>query len=44
MLLNTATEAIAHIEFLVATVAMNLQNAPVSLQEEISTDPSTVPC
>ncbi len=39
MLLNTATEEIAHIEFLATAVAMNLQNAPVSLQEEISQDP-----
>ncbi len=38
MLLNTATEEIAHIEFLATAVAMNLQNAPVSLQEEISKD------
>ena len=39
MLLNTATEEIAHIEFLATAVAMNLQNAPVSLQEEMSNDP-----
>ncbi len=39
MLLNTATEEMAHIEFLSVAVAMNLQNAPVSLQEEISKDP-----
>ena len=39
MLLNTATEEMAHIEFLSVAVAMNLQNAPVSLQEEISNDP-----
>lgn len=39
MLLNTATEEIAHIEFLATAVAMNLQNAPVSLQEEVSADP-----
>ena len=39
MLLNTATEEIAHIEFLATAVAMNLQDAPVSLQEEISKDP-----
>ena len=39
MLLNTATEEIAHIEFLATAVAMNLQDAPVSLQEEIATDP-----
>ncbi len=39
MLLNTATEEIAHIEFLSTAVAMNLEKAPVSLQEEISADP-----
>ena len=39
MLLNTATEEIAHIEFLAVAVAMNLEKAPVSLQEEISADP-----
>ncbi len=39
MLLNTATEEIAPIEFLATAVALNLQNAPVSLQEEISADP-----
>ncbi len=38
-LLNTATEGIAPIEFLATAVALNLQNAPVSLQEEISADP-----
>ena len=38
MLLNTATEEIAHIEFLATAVAMNLEGAPVSLQEEISKD------
>ena len=39
MLLNTATEEIAHIEFLATAVAMNLEKAPVSLQEEIAGDP-----
>ncbi len=39
MLLNTATEEIAHIEFLSTAVAMNLENAPVSLQEEVASDP-----
>ncbi len=38
MLLNTATEEIGHIEMLATAVAMNLQNAPVSLQEEVSGD------
>jgi len=39
MLLNTATEEISHIEMLATAVALNLENAPVSLQEEISNDP-----
>ena len=39
MLLNTATEEIAHIEFLSHAVALNLEKAPVSLQEEIAGDP-----
>ena len=39
LLLNTATEEISHIEMLATAVALNLQNAPVSLQEEISNDP-----
>ncbi len=39
MLLNTATEEISHIEFLSVAVALNLEKAPVSLQEEISADP-----
>lgn len=34
MLLNTATEEISHIEMLATAVALNLENAPVSLQEE----------
>lgn len=39
MLLNTATEEISHIEMLATAVALNLEKAPVSLQEEISSDP-----
>ena len=39
MLLNTATEEIGHIEMLATAVALNLEKAPVSLQEEISGDP-----
>lgn len=39
MLLNTATEEIGHIEMLATAVALNLEKAPVSLQEEISKDP-----
>ncbi len=34
MLINTATEEIAHIEMLATAVALNLQNAPVELQDE----------
>ena len=34
MLLNTATEEIGHIEMLATAVAMNLENAPTSLQEQ----------
>src|SRR4051794_38831166 len=33
MLLHTATEEIGHIEMLATAVAMNLENAPLSLQE-----------
>ena len=33
MLLNTATEEIGHIEMLAVAVAMNLENAPLTLQE-----------
>ncbi|HLI78244.1 MAG TPA: manganese catalase family protein [Acidobacteriaceae bacterium] len=39
MLMNTATEEIGHIEMLATAVALNLEGAPVSLQEEISKDP-----
>src|SRR5690606_30705087 len=34
MLLNTATEEIAHIEMLATAVALNLEGAPPALQEE----------
>src|ERR1700744_2472473 len=36
MLLNTATEEISHIEMLATAVALNLENAPVSLQDELA--------
>ncbi len=39
MLLNTATEEIGHLEMLATAVALNLEKAPVSLQEQISADP-----
>jgi manganese catalase len=39
MLLNTATEEIGHIEMLATAVALNLDKAPVELQEEAATDP-----
>lgn len=38
MLLNTATEEIGHIEMLATAVALNLENAPTSLQEEGAAD------
>ena len=38
MLLNTATEEIGHIEMLATAVALNLETAPVSLQEEMAED------
>jgi manganese catalase len=39
LLLNTATEEIGHIEMLATAVALNLEKAPVSFQEEIAADP-----
>lgn len=36
MLLETGTEEIGHIEMLSTAVALNLENAPLSLQEEVS--------
>src|ERR1700709_200584 len=38
MLLNTATEEMGHIEMLATAVAMNLETAPASLQEEGAAD------
>jgi Mn-containing catalase len=38
MLLNTATEEIGHIEMLATAVALNLENAPLSVQEDIAKD------
>ncbi len=38
MLLNTATEELGHIEMLATAVALNLDNAPLSLKEEVSAD------
>jgi Mn-containing catalase len=40
MLLNTGAEELGHIEMLSTAVAMNLENAPLSLQEEIAADPA----
>jgi Mn-containing catalase len=40
MLLNTGAEELGHIEMLATAVALNLQNAPLSFQEEISRDPA----
>ncbi|WP_027135706.1 manganese catalase family protein [Geminicoccus roseus] len=39
MLLNTGTEEIGHIEMLATAVALNLEKAPLSLQEEVSANP-----
>ncbi|QCR21716.1 manganese catalase family protein [Pontibacter sp. SGAir0037] len=38
MLLETGTEEISHIEMLATAVALNLEGAPVSLQEEMAKD------
>jgi Mn-containing catalase len=38
LLLNTATEEISHIEMLSTAVALNLEDAPLSLQEDVSAD------
>lgn len=38
MLLNTATEEIGHVEMLSTAVALNLEGAPLSFQEELSKD------
>jgi Mn-containing catalase len=39
LLMMTATEELSHIEFLGHAVALNLEGAPVSAQEEAATDP-----
>jgi Mn-containing catalase len=39
MLLSTATEELAHIEMLATAVALNLEGAPTSLQEDVAADP-----
>jgi Mn-containing catalase len=39
MLLNTGTEEIGHVEMLSTAVALNLEKAPLSFQEEASKDP-----
>ena len=38
MLLNTATEELGHIEMLATAVALNLEGAPLSIQEDVSAD------
>ncbi|MFN3932760.1 MAG: manganese catalase family protein [Brevundimonas sp.] len=38
LLLNTATEEIAHIEMLATAVALNLEGAPLSIKEDIAND------
>lgn len=39
MLMNTGTEEIGHIEMLATAVALNLEGAPVAMQEEAAKDP-----
>ena len=39
MLMMTATEELSHIEFLCHAVALNLEGAPVTVQEEAAKDP-----
>lgn len=39
LLLNTATEELGHIEMLATAVALNLEGAPVGLQEGVAADP-----
>jgi Mn-containing catalase len=39
MLIQTATEELSHIEFLAHAVALNLEKAPVEMQEEAAKDP-----
>lgn len=39
MLLNTATEELGHIEMLATAVALNLEGAPISFQEDMAMDP-----
>src|SRR5690606_15012501 len=39
MLLNTGAEELGHIEMLATAVALNLEGAPLSLQEQVSNDP-----
>ncbi|SDH15998.1 manganese catalase family protein [Pelagibacterium luteolum] len=38
LLLNTAAEELGHIEMLATAVALNLENAPLSMQEDVSSD------
>jgi len=38
MLVNTGTEEIGHIEMLATAVALNLEGAPLSLQEDVASD------
>lgn len=39
LLLNTATEELGHIEMLATAVALNLEGAPLSMQEDAAADP-----
>jgi Mn-containing catalase len=38
LLLNTATEELGHIEMLATAVALNLESAPLSVQEDVASD------
>jgi Mn-containing catalase len=39
LLMNTATEELGHIEMLATAVALNLEGAPVSIKDEVASDP-----
>ena len=39
LLLNTGAEEIGHVEMLATAVALNLEGAPLKIQEEVSADP-----
>jgi len=39
LLMNTATEELGHIEMLATAVALNLEGAPVSIKDDVASDP-----